>query len=330
MEIVSSGTVYAGGGQSDRRSCTFPSICVSPSKRWLCAFRAAPSKSGLSGQQVLITWSDDEGHTWCDPVAPFRPIEVEGRVGSLRLAALTPLGDGSIIAVSSWVDDSDPSLPYYNAQTEGLLDTRIFLSRSANDGVTWSQPTLIDTSPFKVPTPITGPLLRLHNGELACQFELNKSYRDPSVWRHSSVLLFSKDGGRSWPEHAITSNDPTNRLFYWDQRPGVLCDGRILDMFWTYDNQQATYLNIHGRLSLDHGRTWSPFWDTQVPGQPAPPVELPDGRLGLVYADRTSAPAIKMRTSHDGGRSWPEIGEILLHAAPMQSQTTAKRGMNDA
>jgi hypothetical protein len=165
---------------------------------------------------------------------------------------------------------------------------------------------------------------------LACQFELNKSYWDSSVWRHSSVLLFSKDGGRSWPEHAITSNDPTNRIFYWDQRPAVLSDGRLLDVFWTYDNHQATYLNIHGRVSLDHGRTWSPFWDTQVPGQPAPPVELPDGRLGLVYVDRTSAPAIKMRTSNDGGRSWPEFSERLLYAAPTQSQTITKQGMNDA
>jgi hypothetical protein len=72
------------------------------------------------------------------------------------------------------------------------------------------------------------------------------------------------------------------------------------------------------------------MWDTQVPGQPAAPVSLPDGRVGLVYVDRTGAPAIKMRTSDDGGRNWPEASEILLHAAPVPPQSTSKAGMNDA
>jgi hypothetical protein len=96
--------------------------------------------------------------------------------------------------------------------------------------------------------------------------ELNKAYYDTSVWRHSSVLMFSKDGGRSWPEHAITGHDPENRVFYWDQRPGVLRDGVLLDLFWTYDNRSAAYLNIHARESRDCGSTWSAMWDTGVPG----------------------------------------------------------------
>jgi len=330
MKLVNTGVVYASGKHRGLKSCTFPSICVSPSGQWLCAFRAAPSKAGLAGQKILVTHSADEGHTWSEPTVPFHPINIGGKNGHLRFAALTALADRTIAAVSSWVDDSDPSLPYFNPDTEGLLDTRVFLSRSTDDGATWSQPAMVDTAPFLVPTPITGPLLRLQNGDLACQFEINKPYRDPSLWRHSSVLLFSRDGGRSWPEHAIASNDPTNRIFYWDQRPAVLSDGQILDVFWTYDNQKSVYLNMHARVSSDHGRNWSDLWDTHVPGQPAPPVDLPDGRLGLVYVDRTAAPAIKMRTSKDGGRNWPESSELILHVAPISNQTTDKGGMNDA
>jgi hypothetical protein len=185
-------------------------------------------------------------------------------------------------------------------------------------------------TPFDVPTPITGPLLLLPNGDLACQFELNKHYNDRTVWRHSSVLIFSKDGGRSWPEHTISSNDPENRVFYWDQRPGVLADGRVLDVFWTYDNHKSVYLNIHARVSSDNGRTWSELWDTHVPGQPAPPVSLPDGRLGLVYVDRTTAPTIKIRSSDDDGRNWPEASEVVIHTPPVTNQTVGKGSMNDA
>jgi BNR repeat protein len=330
MTIVSRGTVYESGKRPERRSCAFPAICASPSGRWLCAFRAAPTKSAVTGQHPLLTWSDDQGHSWAEPAAPFSPVEVEGKPGNFRGASITALADGTIIAVVCWVDQSDSSLPFYNPETEGLLDTRIFLFRSLDDGVSWSAPTLVDTSPFKVPTPLTGPLLRLRNGDLACQFELNKHYWDPSVWRHSSVLMFSKDRGHSWPEHVITSNDPTNRVFYWDQRPGVLSDGRVLDLFWTYDNREATYLNIHARVSTNHGRSWSEMWDTLVPGQPAAPVSLPDGRIALVYVDRTGPPTIKLRASADGGQTWPEASEIVLHAAPVPPQSVLKSGMNDA
>ncbi len=118
-------------------------------------------------------------------------------------------------------------------------------------------------------------------------------------------MMFSKDGGKTWLEHIITSSDPENRIFYWDQRPGVLADGSILDLFWTYDNHKAKYLNIHARESRDAGRTWSQLWDTGVPGQPAPVVSLGNAQLAMVYVDRTRAPAIRCRTGCDARLSRP-------------------------
>jgi hypothetical protein len=89
-------------------------------------------------------------------------------------------------------------------------------------------------------------------------------------------------------------------------------------------------LNIHARESVDHGRTWSELWDTGVPGQPAPPVPLPDGTLGMVYVDRTAAPVIKMRVSRDRGRTWPDDSEVVVQEAPVPSQTWKKGTMQDA
>ena len=120
------------------------------------------------------------------------------------------------------------------------------------------------------------------------------------------------------------------RIFYWDQRPGILADGWILDLFWTYDNQAAVYLNILARESLDHGRTWSELWDTGVPGQPALPISLPDGRIAMVYVDRTGAPVIKMRISSDLGRTWLDSTEIVLYQTSPMSQTWEKKSMQDA
>jgi hypothetical protein len=263
-------------------------------------------------------------------VSPFGVTTVEGKPGTLRALYPTSLGGRRVLGTMLWVDQSDPTLPYFNEQTEGLLDSRLFMSISEDEGQTWGAPWRVDTTPFHVPTPSTGATLVLKNGEWACQFELNKHYNDPVVWRHSSVLIFSKDGGRTWPAHAITSNDPENRIFYWDQRPAVMGDGSLLDVFWTYDNKAAQYLNIHARESHDNGRSWSSIWDTGIAQQPAQPVSLPDGRIALVYVDRAGAPAIRLRTSSDRGRTWPAETEVTLYGAVLPSQTVQKGVMQDA
>ncbi len=330
IRVTQKGVVCAGRLGTDRSSCAFAQIAALPSGRWLCAFRAAPRKQDNHGQHVCLTWSDDEGETWSDPVSPFDPPPIDGRPGAFRAAAPTAFPDGRILLTLYWVDHSDPDLPFFNEETEGLLDSRILHAWSDDDGRTWTDPILMDTTPFYQPTPITGPALCLPNGELACQFELNKHYDDLGVWRHAPVLMFSADGGQTWPEHAIPAQDESNRIFYWDQRPCVLPDGLLLDVFWTYDTTKARYLNIHACESADNGRTWSALWDTGVPGQPAPVIALGEGKLLMIYVDRTAAPAIKARFSEDSGRTWPIDTEIVIETAAVASQTQQKSTMQDA
>jgi hypothetical protein len=330
MEIVGQGIVFCGERGTDHASCAFAGIAALPGGRWVCGFRASPTKAGTLGQHVLIAISDDEGKTWPAVLNPFVPPPVDGGPGLFRAAYSTALGGNKVLAALCWVDHSNPALPFFNEQTEGLLDTRIFLSLSKDGGVTWSSPRLIDVSPFNVPTPLTGPVLVLPNGEWALQFELNKPYDNQDPWEHASILMFSFDRGQSWPHYSIVSSDPENRIFYWDQRPAVLEDGTLLDVFWTYDRSAAEYLNIHARRSTSGGRTWSAFWNTGVAGQPAQPVSLPDGRIAMVYVDRTEATAIKVRISADGGKTWPAATEMTLYQPELTSQARKKRSMQDA
>ncbi len=330
MQIISRGVIFKGEKGTNHQSCAFAGICVLPSGKWISTCRAAPTKKETIGQHVLLSWSGDQGGSWSEPVSPFTPPLVDGKPGLFRAAHLTALGGSRILAALSWVDHSNPSLPFFNEETEGLLDTRIFLTESQDNGATWSEPKIVDTSLFNIPTPFTGPVLLLPDGSWACQFETNKHYYDTSTWRHSSVLIFSEDEGKRWPRYTIVSNDPSNRIFYWDQRPGLLSGNTILDLFWTYDNQAAVYLNIHARESRDNGRTWSEIWDIGVPGQPAPPVSLKDGRTAMVYVDRTEAPVIKARVSSDHNRTWPQETEGVVYRREAVSQTEQKSTMRDA
>ena len=327
--IADRGVVFMGQERTDYQSCAFPALCVTPGGRWVCAFRAAPLKTPLEGQHVLLTWSDDEGRSWRKPFTPFIPQAIDGKAGLFRTACLTPLGGRRLLAAICWVDNSEPGLPFFNEETEGLLDTRLFLSWSDDDGETWSEPQLVDTSPYNVPTAITGPVLRFSDGELALQFELNKHYNDLSVWHHASVMMFSRDGGNTWPRHTLASSDPENSVFYWDQRPSV-ANGSILDVFWTFDREKSIYLNMHMRESDDRGETWSEMWDTGIPGQPSAPQRLPDGKIALCYVDRTAATIIKMRVSDDGGKTWPECTELTVFGSTSGSQSENKKSMQDA
>lgn len=330
MIVEDHGTIFAANPGTPRASATFPLAVVSRSGRWLCAFRAAPAKVPNTNQQVMLTWSDDCGKTWREPVAPFVPPTVDGRPGLFRFAGLTRLHEGRLMAAINWVDQSAPDSPYFNETTEGLLDTRIFLSLSDDDGETWSTPVLMDTSPFNVPTPLTGNIVRFPDDALACQIELNKHYDDPEPWHHASVLLFSTDGGKTWPRHSIVTQDPANRIFYWDQRASLLPDGRLFDAFWTYDREASDYLNIHTRFSIDRGRSWSPLHDTGVVGQPGPIFTLEDGELVMPVVDRSGPPKVTVRRSEDGGVTWPAEDVVVVYDSAGASQTEKKRSMQDA
>ena len=329
IRVADHGIVCASRKGTQRQSLCFPLICVSPAGRWLCAFRAAPAKTPNKGQHVLLTWSDDRGKSWHEPVERFVPFKVNGRAGRIRGAALTAAKD-RLLAALCWVDYSDPDAPFFNPETEGLLDTKILLAHSDDRGVSWSEPTVLETPAYPVPTPLTGPILCLANGDLVCHFELNKHYNDLQPWQHSSVMMFSSDGGMTWGRPTTVAHDPSNRFFYWDQRPSVLKDGRLFDVFWTFDRQTARYINIHARQSTDSGRTWSEIWDTGVPGQPAPVRELLDGNLIMVYVDRTRDTMIKARLSPDGGRRWPDESESVLYSGARKSETDSKSSMQDA
>jgi hypothetical protein len=330
MRIVAGGTVIASRAKTDAASCCFPNICVLPGGRWLVGVRLAPAKSSRT-QRAFVTWSDDQGATWSDPVQPATPQELAGRLGTWRAIAMSPLGGARVLAGLAWEDYSRPLLPMFNEQTEGLMDMKLFTAVSEDAGEHFSKPTLVDCGHYRdVPTPITGAPLIISASEWAVQFEVNKHYDDESPWQHVSALTFTSDGGRTWDRCVDVHTDPARRIVCWDQRLAILSDDSTLALFWTFDRAANAYLNIHARSSQDGGRTWDALQDTGVPGQPARAVGLPDGRIVMTYVDRTAAPVIKARLSHDGGRSWPAKSEIIVHQRSAATQTIEKRSMQDA
>ena len=329
IRIIRKGTVFQGESGTCQQSSSFPAATILPDGRWICVWRSAPRKESCPQEIVVYSVSDDEGQTWLEP-RPFLPCpSLDGRPGAWRAGACTPVGNSEVIAVLAWTDHSHPELPFFDPSTQSLKDIRLFLTRSSDRGTTWSPAEPIPTQPDIAAAPMTGPILVLPDGRWACQYETNKRYGSEGPWHHTSRLLFSSDQGETWTENIEITGDPAGRYFWWDQRPGVAPDGSMIDLFWTFDQEKAHYLNVHASSSSD-GRTWSPPRDIGFPGQPSQPVPLSDHRWLMTWIDREGAPTIKARLSEDNGQTWPADSEVVLVQGGIPTQTVRKDSMNDA
>ncbi|MBX3238675.1 MAG: exo-alpha-sialidase [Chitinophagaceae bacterium] len=326
MKIISRGIIPTPG-HSQFNSNTFPYIQKLPSGRWLAAFKASEKKGDCDFMHAVICWSDDEGASWSTPFEPVKLPDINGVPGQSRTAYFLPLGGSRLLMVLNWVDCSDTLLPYYDPAEETLKDTRIFYCFSDDEGASWSVPQLMTIEDINDPVPLTGSPLMLKDETIVCQFEINKSVGDPGKWIHRSAMVFSYDGGNTWKDPVMVTEE--KNMYYWDQRPQVLADGTsIIDFFWTLDGVTNQYKNIHARLSEDGGRTWGDIWDTGVYGQPGQPVVLEDGRLMTVDIDRSVKPVVTVRVSEDSRSNFE--ASLIVYEADVARQDSKDVSMNDA
>ena len=121
------------------------------------------------------------------------------------------------------------------------MDT--LLSDSTDMGHTWSPWRILPCPDELGPPSLTNPILKLPGGRLAISIETNKTYEDSSRWFQRVVYLLSDDLGQSWSDPHTVSQDPTGRIFNWDQRAAVDPHGRLFSFTWTFDQETAKYLD---------------------------------------------------------------------------------------
>ena len=199
----------------------------------------------------------------------------------------------------------------------------IVLADSHDLGRTWSDWRVVPVPPDVGPPSLTNPILILPSGRLALSIETNKTYLDRGQWLQRVVYLYSEDQGQTWSDPVTTCQDPTGRIFNWDQRAGVCPDGRVVTFTWTYDRQTTQYLNIQRHLSSDEGATWSAPDDLGFPDQAAHPAILPDGRIVLAYVDRFQSHSIRARLASSADAPFDADTEVELYCQTTDSPQTA-------
>ena len=90
-------------------------------------------------------------------------------------------------------------------------------------------------------------------------------------------------------------------------------DGRLVTFSWTYDRETGAYLNIHRRLSVNEGATWTQPEDLGFADQPSHPAILPDGRIVLAWVDRFQTRCIRARSASAIDASFDPASEVVLY-----------------
>lgn len=314
MQLIDQGVLFQAEPGTRRAVLTFGTLLGLSDGGVLATVRAGSNKDS-DDEAVELYRSDDGGHNWRTLQLPPCDQPIDGVRGSLKVCYLSELAPDRILAAAMLIDrESYPGQPLFNPDTEGCLPMFVVLAESQDGGASWSPWCLIPTPDELGPASLTSPVLRLADGTLILSIETNKQYHDATRWYQRVVLLHSTDGGRSWGAPVTAGQDPSGRIFNWDQRLGMTADGQIAAFLWTYDSEERRYLNIHRRISSDGGLTWSPAEDLGFTDQAGHPAVLPDGRFVLPWVDRFQSHSIRVRMAPTIDAPFDPASELQLYS----------------
>ena len=284
----------------------FPSIVSCPDGELLVAFRRAPERrkyfapgcthSDPNSTLVLVR-SRDLGRTWStEPELIYaHPL------GGSQDPCMVRLDDGSLLVTSyAWMLLPQAGIEHATSGTrhQGYGWTFTFLGgylmRSQDQGRTWEGPILPpqieDQATYfpdiAIPAMNRGAMVQGHDGNLYWIVA-----RSPQAKPSQTALdlMISRDRGLTW-EHAgpVASDD---QVAFNETSLVETSNGDLVAFVRTAN------FDDHGVVvrSKDHGKTWEPWQDMGVIGHPHHALQLPDGRVYLLYGYRHEPYGIRAR-----------------------------------
>ncbi len=295
-------------GEGGYHTYRIPALIVS-SKGTLLAFCEGRlgSASDAGNIDLLLRRSFDNGRTW-EPVQKVADFGVD-TVGNP--APVVERSTGAILLLMT----SNPGHMTEKQIQQGtsIRDRTVWITRSTDDGTTWSKPEDITES---VKSPdwtwyATGPGngIQLQSGRLVIPCDHN--VREGDIRR--SHVIYSDDKGATWKTGGA-AEAKTNESAVVERR-----DGSLLLNMRSYHGRNRRAVQV----SSDGGLTWGPLSMDEALIEPVCQASLITAERGgrrskgrLLFSNPASTKREKMtvRLSEDDGRTWRH--ERVVHAGP--------------
>ena len=301
-----------------------PRIVVLPSGEAICSFMFS-AKTATNDFVPALCRSTDHGRTWSERqlVWPhlrekwsvFTGISCDPYSARLYLyGTRTPI---DVPGESNW-----------STITQGLKANELIGSSSADNGRTWTEPTVIPM-PIAGSAEAPGPLCVTRTGRwLACYSPYNTF--DPSLavdWSQV-VVMFSDDAGSTWRHVSMLRFD----------RPDIgaaeawvieLSDRRLLGTCWRTPDDGSELPNAYA-MSSDGGTTWTPTNSTGTMGQTTALAPLTYGRALFLYNQRKHGdPGVRVAVVRPSESSFGLEHDDYLWRAETRTQSASSGGLSE-
>ena len=318
-------TILCRQGDEKVHTYRIPGLATSPKGTLLAVFDMRHTSSAdLPGDiDVGLMRSTDDGRTWskAQVILDFDKNEKDSRgngVGDPTI--LIDRKTGHILVVALWSKGNRA----WNGSGPGLEphETGQFvLTRSTDDGVTWSKPVNITKKiagrdpKWRLLFNGPGSGIQLRDGTLL----IPAQFRDAQGSPHS-CFLFSGDGGESWTisPAAIPLTPPTS-----EAQIAELADGSLLlSMRNESKAGQRVWAKYTWKEDLSKGKWSEPWLTAPDPTCMASLLMHPSG--ALLFSNPNSASkrvALTIRSSSDDGATW-SAGRLLDPRGSMYSCMT--------
>jgi len=307
-------TLFAAGEQGIH-TYRIPALACTPSGAVLafCEGRRA-SRSDTGDIALVVRRSADGGRTW----SAIRTVWADPGNTCGNPCPVVDRGTGIVWLLMTWnlgVDRESQIVAQTSRDTR-----RVFVTRSADDGLTWDRPREI-TDAVKRPEwtwYATGPGagIRIEHGAWAGRLVVPCDHIQAGTRHYYAHVIYSDDQGRSWELGGSTPDHQVNECEVVE-----VGGGRLLLNMRNYDRAQRTR-----KVSLSHdgGASWGPLRADEALVEPICQASIrrycwgSGGDAGVILfanpADAAERRNMTIRVSHDDAATWPACR--TLHAGP--------------
>jgi hypothetical protein len=195
------------------------------------------------------------------------------------------MANGDLILITRRWDSSDPELPIFNAETDGLRSGEVVTFRSNDERETWSPPEVLEL-PGAVQADTPSQIIELRNGRWLLACELWKAWADPTPLHLKGFVVFSDDEGKTWKDRINLRSADDPRKMFSHSRYTQMLDGRVAALQWTQEMGTGKDFNLNFTISDESGNEWTYPVPTDLQAQTSWLADLGGRTLAAVYMRR--------------------------------------------